>query len=82
MPGLWKHMTRPVQFTLTVDDFGVKCELKIDWDGKLYCSITLNWDYQNKHVNISMPGYIDKMLAHFDHNPPTRPQHSPHMPPL
>ena len=23
-PGLWKHVTRPLQFTLTVDDFGVK----------------------------------------------------------
>ena len=24
MPGLWKHDTRPIQFTLVVDDFGVK----------------------------------------------------------
>ena len=23
-PGLWKHKTLPVQFTLVVDDFGVK----------------------------------------------------------
>ena len=23
-PGLWKHVTRPVQFSLVVDDFGVK----------------------------------------------------------
>ena len=23
-PGLWKHTWRPVQFTLVVDDFGVK----------------------------------------------------------
>ena len=23
-PGLWKHVTRPIQFTLVVDDFGVK----------------------------------------------------------
>ena len=23
-PGLWKHVTRPVWFTLVVDDFGVK----------------------------------------------------------
>jgi hypothetical protein len=23
-PGLWKHDTRPIQFTLVVDDFGVK----------------------------------------------------------
>jgi hypothetical protein len=24
IPGLWKHDTRPIQFTLVVDDFGVK----------------------------------------------------------
>ena len=24
MPGLWQHVTRPIQFTLVVDDFGVK----------------------------------------------------------
>ena len=23
-PGLWKHNTRPVHFTLVVDDFGIK----------------------------------------------------------
>ena len=23
-PGLWKHVTRPIAFTLVVDDFGVK----------------------------------------------------------
>ena len=23
-PGLWKHVSRPLQFTLVVDDFGVK----------------------------------------------------------
>ena len=24
IPGLWKHQTRPITFTLVVDDFGVK----------------------------------------------------------
>jgi len=24
VPGLWKHTTRPISFTLVVDDFGVK----------------------------------------------------------
>jgi hypothetical protein len=23
-PGLWRHVTRPIQFTFVVDDFGVK----------------------------------------------------------
>jgi hypothetical protein len=31
-PGLWKHETRPLTFTLVVDDFGVKYESKDDVD--------------------------------------------------
>ena len=74
-PGLWKHISHPISFTLVVDDFGIKYigkehadhllaalqehyTLDIDWAGKLYCSITLDWDYENGMVNISMPGYI------------------------
>ena len=30
VPGLWKHHTRPIQFTLVVDDFGVKYTRKED----------------------------------------------------
>ena len=25
-PGLWKHVSRPIAFTLVVDDFGIKYE--------------------------------------------------------
>jgi len=97
-PGLWKHNTRPTQFTLTVDDFGVKYvgsdnaqhlikalrqhyEVEEDWDGKLYCGITLKWDYEKRHVDISMPGYISKLLSRFEHKSPAKPQHSPHAAP-
>jgi hypothetical protein len=24
-PGLWRHFTRPIQFTLVMDDFGLNC---------------------------------------------------------
>jgi hypothetical protein len=27
-----------------------------DWTVGLYCGITLKWDYENKHVDLSMPG--------------------------
>ena len=30
VPGLWKHLTRSIQFTLVVDDFGVKYQSKQD----------------------------------------------------
>ena len=29
-PGLWKHVSRPVAFSLVVDDFGVKYQRKAD----------------------------------------------------
>ena len=32
MPGLWKHDTRPIHFTLVVDDFVVKYTQQEDVD--------------------------------------------------
>jgi hypothetical protein len=94
-PGLWRHVTRPVQFTLVVDDFGVQYvgaehahhliaaletdySVSKDWTGGLYCGITLHWDYANKYVDLSMPGYIKDALHEFQHPLPKRPQYAPH----
>ena len=49
-----------------------------DWTGTLYCGLTLEWDYDARTVNYSMPGYIQKALAKFQHIPSARAQHSPH----
>ncbi|KAL7478294.1 hypothetical protein ACHAW6_004064 [Cyclotella cf. meneghiniana] len=93
-PGLWKHISRSISFTLVVNDFGIKYvrkehaehflnvlkehyTLNIDWVGKLYCGISLKWDYKNKTVDISMPGYITKLLQQFNHECKTS-QHSPY----
>jgi hypothetical protein len=97
-PGLWRHVSRPIQFSLVVDDFGVKYvgkqhadhlittlrkhyKLSEDWEGALYCGITLDWDYQNRTLDISMPNYVSKLLTKFQHKAPNRPQHSPHRAP-
>ena len=37
-----------------------KCS--VDWNGNYYLGLTLNWDYTNRHVGISMPGYIKATL--------------------
>ncbi len=83
-PGLWQHETRPITFTLVVDDFGVKYvgrehvehliaaiktkyKLVEDWTGDLYCGIKLNWDYQARTLDISMPGYIKKLFQKYKH---------------
>jgi hypothetical protein len=52
--------------------------ITIDWSGTLYCGITLQWDYEKRTVDLSMPGYVDKALARFQHETANRPQHSPH----
>ena len=95
-PGLWGHKTRPIQFTLVVDDFGVKYigkehadhllsileyhypTVAKDWKGELYCGITLKWNYAEGYVDISMPGYIKRLLLKYKHKKPTKPQYSPY----
>ena len=95
VPGLWTHETRPISFTLVVDDFGVKYvekedalhlinilkehyEISEDWSGTKYIGITFEWDYTNRMVHLSMPGYIEKALQRFGHGRPKRLQNSPH----
>jgi hypothetical protein len=52
-------------------------DLTIDWDGKLYCGLALDWHYDKGFVDISMPGYVARALKKFDHPTPSRPQHAP-----
>jgi hypothetical protein len=93
--GLWKHDTRPISFSLVVDDFGVKyvgrehaehlmeCiknnyNISSNWKGSPYCGLTLEWDYKNHTVDLSMPVYIKAALHKYQHAAPTRPEHAPH----
>jgi hypothetical protein len=41
----------------------------------------LDWDYQHRTLGISMPEYVSKLLAKFQHNAPQKPQYSPHRAP-
>jgi hypothetical protein len=94
--GLWTHDTRPISFSLVVDDFGVKyvgrehaehlmtCikknySISSDWNGTAYCGLTLDWDYKNRTVDLSMPGYIKAALHKYQLPTPARPEHSPYM---
>jgi hypothetical protein len=52
-------------------------ELTVDWTGNLYCGISLDWDYVNHWVDISMPGYIKKKLQEYSHVIPSRLQMCP-----
>jgi hypothetical protein len=38
----------------------------------------LDWDYKNRKVDLSMPGYIKAALHKYQHPAPARPEHAPH----
>jgi hypothetical protein len=58
-------------------------EITVDWDGKLFCGISLDWDYTKRMVDLSMPGYVQEALAEFQHSKPDKTEHQPyrHNPP-
>jgi hypothetical protein len=49
-----------------------------DWNGTAYCGLTLEWEYNNHTVDLSMPGYIKAALHKYQHPAPARPEHAPH----
>jgi hypothetical protein len=49
-----------------------------DWKGSVYCGLTLEWDYKNRTVDLSMPVYINAALHKYQHASPARPEHAPH----
>jgi hypothetical protein len=53
-------------------------KIKEDWTGSMYTGLTIDWDYDNGTVDISMPGYYEKALKRFQHAPPAVPEDSPH----
>ena len=37
--------------------------VEVDKTGSLDCGITLEWNYEQRYMDISMPGYVKKILA-------------------
>ena len=82
-PGYWKHIWKPISWTLIFDYFGFSYTnkrhvvellkmmsqwyvMKMYWKGTSFGGITLKWNYEGKRwVELSLPGYIDKVLARF-----------------
>ena len=42
-------------------------KLACNWTGNRYTGITLDWDYKQRQVHLSMPGYVKKALKQFCH---------------
>jgi hypothetical protein len=49
-----------------------------DWEGTRYLGLTLDWDYSQRKVHLSMPGYIENALIRFGHKKPDKPQMQPY----
>ena len=79
LPRLWKHEWKPIQFTIALDDLGVKYvgkehalhlkqtleenyKVTKEWDITRYIGITLEWDYKQRQVHLSLIGYTNKAL--------------------
>jgi hypothetical protein len=52
--------------------------INTDWEGMRYLGITLDWDYSQRKVHLSMPGYIENALIRFGHKKPDKPQMQPY----
>jgi hypothetical protein len=46
-------------------------DISVDWEGKLFAGISLDWDYENQTCDLSMPKYIQEALHKFQHPNPT-----------
>ena len=53
-------------------------QITVDKEGTRFIGLTLEWDYKNQEVHVSMPGYVEKALTRFNHPKPKKPQHQPH----
>jgi hypothetical protein len=50
----------------------------VNYEGSLFCSVKLTWDYTHCHIDCSMPGYIATTLKKYQHATPTVPQNVPY----
>jgi hypothetical protein len=51
-----------------------------DMTASKFCGITLQWNYKEGHVILSMPGYVEKALHRFTHQTPQGPSNGSHQP--
>ena len=52
--------------------------ISVDHNGTNYLELTIDWNYQQGYIDISMPGYIKKLRDRLSHLDPPRPQYAPH----
>ena len=61
-----------------MNTFKENYDISIDKEGHNYCGLSIDWNYQQGYVDISIPTYVYKALRIFAHPAPLRSQHAPH----
>ena len=49
-----------------------------DGEGKNFCNLTLDYNYEAGYVDMEIPGYVPNKLNRLQHTPKVSPQYSPH----
>ena len=53
-------------------------EITKEWTEEKYLSLTIKWDYVNRNLRVSMPGYAKSALLKFQHKIIKKSQDAPH----
>eukprot|EP00804_Cyclotella_cryptica_P029977 CCRYP_013432-RA/>CCRYP_013432-RA protein AED:0.36 eAED:0.36 QI:0/-1/0/1/-1/1/1/0/370 len=53
-------------------------EIFVDWNERHYIGLTLQWDYNNRLVHLTMLCYCEKSGQYFQHSKLNKPQHQPY----
>ena len=46
-----------------------KYTISVDWNGTKYCGLTLKQNYVLGYIDVSMPGYIPRLLGRINYKP-------------
>ena len=52
--------------------------VSVYWNGGLYYGVSLEWDYKQIFVTLSMAGYAESAMHEYQQKTTTRPQNAPH----
>ena len=61
-----------------LQSIGKYYQYTIDWKGINHYGLTLNWNYHEGYVEISIPGYMEKILKRLQCIPARVPRNFPH----
>lgn len=53
-------------------------EVTEDIKGERFLGLRMDWDYENRLVHVSIPGYVAAALTRFQHSKPSKPQNQPY----